>query len=170
MTSWLVGRKDDHDIKLQYYSPEPQSLRLSIHADEVRRFHGDTPLVTAPGNLNVIYFPEDYERKCRRDEAEDDIAWISNIFKTEPSIISHLCDDIRVNGHQFCRNIETSELHIHNEEEDIDGWFLFVDPESRGFKAPFGALSTSETTAALVQFATALARLQVKRAPTPFAP
>jgi hypothetical protein len=173
---WLTGfvhsdylarwRKDHHDVKLTYYAPDRQNLRLSVHANEVHRFHGDIPLVNAPGNLNIIYCPEDYERNCRRDEAEDDLLWISHLFKTERNIIRHLCDDIRINGHPFCRNLEPRELRIHNEKGNVDGWFLFVDPLNRGVKGPFGSLSTSETTAVLVQFATALARLQVKRAPT----
>src|SRR5713101_4308529 len=137
---WLAGisepralarwRKHDHDIKLEYFSPDSETILLTMHKGEVRRSLGGKLLLEGPPNLCVIYLPEDHERKFRRDLETDHLNWLAKIFDSSPETIKGLCEDIRINGHPFCRHMEfREERWAANEEEDEparDGWYLYV--------------------------------------------
>lgn len=180
---WLAGfvkpltlerwREDHHDdIRLEYFSPEPQTLRLEIADGEVRRYWGASRLVDAPRDLNIIYLPAQYDAKRWHDYA-DDLAWIASIFAAEREDVKHLCEDIRINGDPLCRNMEFREEHEEEEERfKRDGWYLYVDSiffRDGVMKEKFvrlGLLATSEVIITMVQFAAALARLRAIHAPT----
>jgi hypothetical protein len=178
---WLAGislpsalarwKKHDHDLRLSYFAPEAETILLSITKKEVHRSLNGKRLLKSPANLRVLYLPEDHPRRFRREPGTDDLSWIAGVLDSEPETIKGLCDDIRIDGHAFCRHMEFRDEHAApNEEEDEpgrDGCYLYVaadtDPTK---KLPLAALATSEEIAVIVQFAAALARTQARHTPT----
>jgi hypothetical protein len=178
---WLAGislpralmrwRKYDHDIELEYFSPDPQTILLSMNEKGVHRSLNGKPLLEGPADLRVIYLPGDYDQKFRRDLETDDLNWLAKIFSSDPETIKNLYADIRINGHHFCRYMEFREEHWEENEEEgesaRDGWYLYVatdrDPSA---KLPLESLATSEQIEVMVQLATALARVQALHTPT----
>jgi hypothetical protein len=172
---WLAGislpsalarwKKHDHDLRLSYFAPDAEALMLSMRKKETQRSLNGKALLKGPANLRVIYLTEDYTRKFDLDKAADDLQWIANVLDSEPETIKSLCDDIRINGHEFCRHMEFLEEHVEPDEEDDepgrDGWFLYVATDRKpSEKLPFRSLATSEGIVVMVQFAAALARIQ----------
>jgi hypothetical protein len=161
-----------HDLKLDYFAPDLQSLLLTMNKGEAQRSINGKKLIAGPNNLTIVYFPESHNRKFRRDAESDDLAWLAKIFDMEPETIRGVCDDIRVHGHPLLRHMEFREEHVEPDEEEgepgRDGWFLYVNTGNNvaPMNLPLGSLATSEEIIVLVQIAAALARIQSQHTPT----
>jgi hypothetical protein len=161
LTRW---KKHDHDLRLSYFAPEAETLLLTMRKKEIQRSLNGKPLLKSPANLRVIHLPEFMER-FRRNEDADDLQRIAEVLDAEPETIKALCDDIRINGHEFCRHMEFCEEHVDADEDEDEperhGWYLYVATGAKpNEKLPFLALATSEQIVVMVQFAAALARIQ----------
>jgi hypothetical protein len=178
---WLAGisqtrplrrwRKYEHDLKLEYFAPDLQTILLTLHNGDIQRSRNGKKLIEGPQNFSVIHLPEDHARKFRKEQEADDLIWLATVLNAQPETIRMLCEDIRVNGHPFCRHMEFREEHVElNEEEDEpgrDGWFLYVSVDTKAsHKLPLGSLATSEEIVVMVQLASALARVQAQHTPT----
>jgi hypothetical protein len=174
---WLAGislpsalsrwRKRDHDLSLNYFSPDAETMRLSIVNGEVNRSLNGKAVLKGPSNLQVIYLKDDYDRKVHREPNSDDAQWIADVLESERDTVKRLCDEIRLNGHPFCRHTEFLDENVEADAEEDDpgrqGSYLYVAADTKpSEKLPFSSLATSEQIATMVQFATALARIQAQ--------
>jgi hypothetical protein len=164
-------RRRDHDIRLDYFAPELQTILLSIGKGEVHRSNGTRLLPQGPSDLRLVYLPEHSVGELCRYSDLDDLSRISTIFGTDPETIKSLCKDIRVNGHPLWRQMEFREEHVEPSEDGgelgRDGWYLYVPVgKNPSEKLRLICLATSEEIGVLVQFATAMARVHSYDAPT----
>lgn len=161
-------RGRNHDIKLNYFAPESQTIHLTIQEREVHRSNETRRLPQGPSDLRLVYIDEKFDHELRSYSDRDHLSRISTVFGTDPETVKSLCDDIRVNGHPLWRLMEFREEHITPNEDEgepgRDGWYLYV-PVGK-YKVPFTGLAKSEQIGVMVQFAAALARVHSHDAPT----
>jgi hypothetical protein len=164
-------RNRNHDIRLNYFAPEAQTILLTIKERELHRSDGVRRLPQGPSNFRLVYLDEKFEREIHRDSETDELSRISTVLGADPETVKSLCDDIRLNGHPLWRLLEFREEHIEPNENEgepgREGWFLYVPVgKNPSYMLPFTNLATSEQIGVMIQFAAALARVQSHDAPT----
>jgi len=160
-------RAYEHDVRLNYFAPEPVSLKLDISDGEVRRFRDGQRAVDQPPDLSIVHLPEDVHRAFPPTDFKDDLSWLSAVLDASPEDIQHLCTEVRDNGHNLCRLMEFRREPLDDEEANSEsGSFLYVAVHNPSMKLQFGALATSEQFMVLAQLAAALARMRAKHKPT----
>lgn len=162
-------RHHDHDVRLTYFTPEEQHLRLEIRNGEITRHWNGQRLVGAPKDVSLVHVPDDVYRKFPTREFHDDLEWFAAVFDAEKEDIKHICEEVRIGGYALCRSMEFCVENFEGaggEPSGETGESLYVGVDRPAHKTTFRGLATSEGYLVLAQMAAALARIRSRQTPT----
>lgn len=151
-------RKPDTPIKyaLRYFCPDEMNIGLSIDEQGGLRYSlNGRSIPFNPVQYHII-FPRTEPRRCYLPG--DDVNYFSDVFSIDESLIEQIASEVNLFPHAKAKNLrfesEDGRRRLHL---DLDGTVPGL---------PFAALSGREQETVLLEFATAMARVSGRHAPT----
>lgn len=132
------------DVEIRYLGPEPHSARVSFLSEDYPRYQVDDNFCAIPiAPVKVIYpgelkFPSD-------EEHPNDLELLSAILRLDRYEVLALCEEMPQSG--------TDNVTRAWFQEEEDGYCLHADVIGTSPGLPFRALSASECTRVLMEFA-----------------